>query len=162
MRYFIKKQIVDENDRLIADLQEDEEIDADEVIDTLAQENDEGGVDRAREPKKKKAGRPDTGPYAKPKTEKKKGKNKCGLCGQSGHTKPTCPTAKLSPTPEKVGEREIDKQPDRVSEAHFEEIKTQLNEGETTEIIKFSYPQYSPHQIAQVKNFETYEDYIKG
>lgn len=66
---------------------------------------------------------------------------------------------KITPTPEKVGEREIDKEPPIIGEIHWTDIKESHDDGMSINVIKLSYPSYEMRQLLSAVTFDTYEEY---
>lgn len=69
--------------------------------------------------------------------------------------------SKSSPTPTKVGEREID-QDRSIKEKDWDEMKEQHNDGMVTSLISMSFQQYESDEIARALKCDTYADYKKS
>lgn len=129
MKYFLVSNIYDEEGAYVA-LADKKEIEAEEVIDALRRNLhvDAPPLEEAPAPKKK---------AEKKKAEKKektggRKKTSCGLCGETGHTKPTCPGTKGHP------EAPVPASSDSNSE-RSEKIRADLKEGEEPELIAERY-----------------------
>jgi hypothetical protein len=96
----------------------------------------------------------------KPAKTKRTGKRSiiCKNCGGEGHQARTC---KLSPTPTKEDERNIDKTV-RLTELQFADAKEQFTDGVSTDLIRMSMPDVDLDEIRRAVKCETFEQYSNG
>jgi hypothetical protein len=79
----------------------------------------------------------------------------CSKCGNKGHLAKTCT---ITETPDKAGERDIDKTA-RLTEEHWDDIKSTLDDGISIGAQRLSYPQYEEQEMRRAVEFETFADY---
>jgi hypothetical protein len=92
--------------------------------------------------------------------DKSSGKGKrtitCKKCGGQGHQAKTC---KLTPTPEKEGERKIDKVA-KLTETQFEDAKEQYSDGVSTLMIRMTMSDVDLDEIRRAVDCDTFEKYV--
>jgi hypothetical protein len=79
----------------------------------------------------------------------------CKNCGGEGHQARTC---KLTPTPTKEGERDIDKVV-KLTEAQFDDAKEQHNDGSSSGLIGLTMPDVDLDEIRRAIKCASFEEY---
>jgi hypothetical protein len=74
-----------------------------------------------------------------------------------GKKKPATP--KTSETPEKVGEREIDKVDAMLTKAEFDKVREEVGDGIQLDMLRLALPGYSFAELRRARSFDDFDDY---
>lgn len=95
---------------------------------------------------------------------------KCEECGTKGWRHYTTCSKNGAYTKKVIGEapseqshgKTILDEPDKLTRTDWVEIKEQFNDGVGSDMLKISYPEYSPMEIRAAVKFDSYDEYEKS